>query len=154
MRLGSAIVAAGLVVAVSAGALAETNDRTIERLSPIPLSLDRIEFEAGSAGLTDEAKAILDRQAAILLAFPNDKPTLVGHADPYEAGSRQDAVELGLARAIATGNYLIAKGVAASRLRLDSRGSDFIVFTREPTERALAGMRYVTTEIAPRPIHN
>jgi len=127
--------------------------RWIEPISPIPDSDVRVTFLPGSAILTEAAKVVLDRQAAILLRYGQEKAVLYGHADPREAGSRQAAWDLGLARAVAARDYLIAKGVPSDRLRPDSRGRDFILMVHEPTEAVLAAMRIVSTEVVERPGH-
>ena len=147
MRIVLALAVIALMDMLGAGRGA-AQVRVIERLSPIPVSDQTISFSPRSAALSDEAKNILDRQAAILLEFPDDKATIFGHADWFEAGSRQGAWDLGLTRAIAARDYLIAKGVSPERLRPDSRGGDFVLQTKDrPSRQALAGMRIVTTEV-------
>jgi outer membrane protein OmpA-like peptidoglycan-associated protein len=150
MRAVLAVVVALHCAFVPAPALAQ---RWVERISPIPMSEMQIAFAAGSAELSAAAKDVLDRQAKILRAYPTDKAIVVGRADPHEAGSRQGAWDLGLARAKAARDYLISQGVAADRLRPDSRGSESVLFIHEPTAAALAGMRIVTTEVQLPPGH-
>jgi outer membrane protein OmpA-like peptidoglycan-associated protein len=140
-RLLVAALVAAVVVGSAGGAFAQ---RWLEELSPIPDADVTISFAADSTALSSDAKAILDRQAAILTAHPV-KATLYGHADPYEAGSKQRAWDLGLARAVAARDYLISKGVPADQLRPDSRGSDGILAPDHPDEALLASLRIVTT---------
>lgn len=151
--LRKGVIAALLLLAVSCAFQTGWAQRWIEPISPIPDGDVTVVFSAGSAALTEIAKATLDRQAAVLRAYPRETAVIYGHADPREAGSSQGAWDLALARAIAARNYLIAKGVSPDRLRPDSRGCDFVLMIREPTEDALAGMRFVSTEVVERSGH-
>lgn len=96
----------------------------MQPLSPLPQA--EIFLAQGSAAL-GEAKMALDQEAKVLVANPKYKVIVHRHADPFEAGSRQGARDLGLGRAQAAMNFLIARGVPASRLRSDSLGSDYMV---------------------------
>lgn len=149
-RLGITLIAILLVVALGSPASAQA--RWVERLNPIPREDLTIYFASGSASLTEEAKAIIDRQAKTLLAYPNDKAIVYGEADPSEAGSRQAAWDLGLERALAAMNYLIARGVPANRLRPDSLGYESVIMTHDtPADRA--SMRAATTAVQLPPGH-
>lgn len=118
--------------------------RLVQPLSPIPQA--EVFFAEGSAVLSGDAKVALNAEAKELIAHPKYKAIVYGHADPFEAGSAQGAWDLGLKRALAAMNYLIAQGVPADRLRPDSRGSEYLILTHD-TPAARAGMRMVTTEI-------
>lgn len=148
--LGSVVIALLLIAAPGNSASAQA--RWVERLNPIPNEDMTIFFASGSSSLTNEAKSVLGRQAKILLVYPKDKVIVYGYADPFEAGSRQEAWDLGLKRAVAAMYYLIAQGVPAARLRPDSRGYESIVMTHD-TPEGRAAMRIVTTEVQLPPGH-
>ncbi len=121
----------------------------VEPIDPIRYEDVSIYFAAGSAVLSDDAKATLDRQAKILLAYPSYKAVTYGYSDPYETPSRQAAWDLGLARAIAARDNLISKGVSPDRLRPDSHGYESVLFTGDIHDEpvTLAHMRMVTTAV-------
>jgi peptidoglycan-associated lipoprotein len=83
---------------------------------------DRVFFETDSTELTPVGQATLDKQAAWLNRYPRYTFTIEGHAD--ERGTREYNFALGARRAETTKNYLIAKGVAASRMRTISYGNE------------------------------
>ena len=71
-------------------------------------------FDYDQSTLTSEAQATLDRQAAFLKANPSVRIVIEGHCD--ERGTREYNLALGDRRASAARDYLVAKGVNASRL--------------------------------------
>lgn len=75
---------------------------------------DRVLFPVDQSSLTPEAMAILDRQAAWLLAQTGPAVTIEGHAD--EQGTREYNFRLSARRASAVRDYLVAKGIPDSRL--------------------------------------
>jgi peptidoglycan-associated lipoprotein len=83
---------------------------------------DRILFETDSYTVDDEDRAVLDAQAAWLVANPNVRVTIEGHAD--ERGTREYNLALGDRRANAAKNYLQGRGVAASRMNVISWGKE------------------------------
>jgi peptidoglycan-associated lipoprotein len=88
---------------------------------------DRVFFETDQTELTAAGQATLDKQAAWLNQYPRYSFTIEGHAD--ERGTREYNFALGARRAEAAKNYLIAKGVAASRMRTSSFGKERPVAT-------------------------
>ena len=75
---------------------------------------DTINFEFNSAELSDEAKAILKKQADFIRQFPEVRFRVFGHTDLVgSAGYNQ---RLGLRRAQAAVAYLTTLGVSKSRL--------------------------------------
>lgn len=145
MTVGRAL--AFISIAVLVGSLrspASAQLRWVQPLSPIPQA--EVFFNGGSALLSDDTKMALDAEAKVLIAHPEYKVIVYGHADPFEAGSPQGAWDLGLKRALAAMNYLIVRGVPAERLRPDSRGSDYVILTHD-TPAARAGMRSATIEV-------
>jgi peptidoglycan-associated lipoprotein len=68
------------------------------------------------------ATATLDKQAQWLNQYGSYKITIDGHAD--ERGTREYNFALGQRRAQTTRDYLVSKGVAASRLSTKSWGKE------------------------------
>jgi peptidoglycan-associated lipoprotein len=83
---------------------------------------DRVFFETDSTELTSTAQATLDKQAAWLNRYSSHAFTVEGHAD--ERGTREYNFALGSKRAETTKNYLVAKGVAATRMKTISYGKE------------------------------
>ncbi len=83
---------------------------------------DRIFFETDSTDLTAAAQATLDKQAEWLNRYGRYSFAIEGHAD--ERGTREYNFALGARRAEVTKNYLISRGVAASRIRTVSYGKE------------------------------
>ncbi|WP_262691043.1 peptidoglycan-associated lipoprotein Pal [Kordiimonas aestuarii] len=83
---------------------------------------DRIFFAYDSSELSAEARGTLAKQAEWLKHFPRVDVTVEGHCD--ERGTREYNLALGERRATAVKNYLIARGVPASRLKTISYGKE------------------------------
>ena len=79
-------------------------------------------FGYDQSTLTAEAQATLDRQAAFLKSNPSIRIVIEGHCD--ERGTREYNLALGDRRASAARDYLVAKGVNASRLTTISYGKE------------------------------
>jgi peptidoglycan-associated lipoprotein len=88
---------------------------------------DRIFFESDATELSAQAQATLDKQAEWLNRYRRYSFTIEGHAD--ERGTREYNFALGARRAEAAKNYLISRGVAASRIRTASFGKERPVAT-------------------------
>lgn len=83
---------------------------------------DRVFFDTDSVELSPTAQATLEKQAAWLQRYPRYSFTIEGHAD--ERGTREYNFALGQQRAEATKNYLISRGISASRIRTISYGKE------------------------------
>ena len=83
---------------------------------------DRVLFTVDQSNLTREAMAILDGQAQWLMQNAGFNVVIEGHAD--EQGTREYNLALGARRANAVREYLVSKGVAASRLDTVSYGKE------------------------------
>jgi len=83
---------------------------------------DRVLFEVDQSNLTPEGRATLDGQSNWLLTNTDYQAVIEGHAD--EQGTREYNLALGARRANAAREYLISRGVAASRLRVISYGKE------------------------------
>jgi peptidoglycan-associated lipoprotein len=81
-----------------------------------------INFDYDQAAVRPADQATLDRKAAILLANPNVKLRISGHAD--ERGSDEYNLALANRRAAAAKRYLENKGVDGSRLDVISYGEE------------------------------
>jgi len=88
---------------------------------------DRVFFDTDQTDLSTTAQATLDKQAAWLNQYNRYAFTIEGHAD--ERGTREYNFALGARRAEAVHDYLVAKGVAASRMKTISYGKERPVAT-------------------------
>lgn len=88
---------------------------------------DRVFFETDSSQLTSDGQLTLDRQAAWLTQYAQYAIQIEGHAD--ERGTREYNLALGARRAAATRDYLIARGIATTRLNVISYGKERPVAT-------------------------
>jgi len=78
------------------------------------IELNSPRFNPGSADVTPEHGAQLDRVASVMLALPNVTVTVVGHAD--QLGDEATNYALSEARAVSVVRYLVGKGVEPARL--------------------------------------
>lgn len=83
---------------------------------------DRIFFDSDSSEVNGAGQATLDKQANWLNQYGSYAFTIEGHAD--ERGTREYNFALGARRAEATKNYLISRGVSASRIKTISYGKE------------------------------
>jgi peptidoglycan-associated lipoprotein len=88
---------------------------------------DRVFFDTDQTDLSEQAQAMLDKQAAWLNRYGRYTFTLEGHAD--ERGTREYNFALGSRRAESVKNYLVSKGVSASRMKTISYGKERPVAT-------------------------
>ncbi|WP_048851035.1 peptidoglycan-associated lipoprotein Pal [Tanticharoenia sakaeratensis] len=83
---------------------------------------DRVFFELNQNALSSDAQATLDKQAAWLARYPQVNVQIAGNCD--DRGTEEYNIALGQRRANAARDYLVAKGVAASRISTISYGKD------------------------------
>ena len=83
---------------------------------------DRVFFDTNSSELSDQARATLDKQAQWLNNYNRYSFTIEGHAD--ERGTREYNIALGARRAETVREYLISRGLAATRMRTISYGKE------------------------------
>ncbi|MBW4332174.1 peptidoglycan-associated lipoprotein Pal [Stakelama sp. CBK3Z-3] len=83
---------------------------------------DTVHFGLDAYDIDSEARQILDSQAQWLMKYPNTRITIEGHTD--ERGTREYNLALGDRRATAAANYLIARGISASRINTISYGKE------------------------------
>ncbi len=83
---------------------------------------DRVFFDTDQTDINAAGQATLDKQAAWLNRYSRYSFTIEGHAD--ERGTREYNFALGARRAESTKEYLVAKGVSASRMKTISYGKE------------------------------
>ncbi|MGE5156380.1 MAG: OmpA family protein [Betaproteobacteria bacterium] len=83
--------------------------------------LQGVNFETGSANLTSQAREVLDRVAASLLAYPDLRVEVAGYTD--SRGSSALNLRLSRDRAQSVRSYLIGRGVEPERLRARGYGA-------------------------------
>lgn len=83
---------------------------------------DTVHFGTDMYDIDATARAILDSQVDWLQRYPNVTITIEGHCD--ERGTREYNLALGDRRANAAKNYLAARGIAPSRIRVISYGKE------------------------------
>ena len=85
------------------------------------LVLEGVTFDTNSAHLTSASNAVLDRVAEALKANPDVRVEVGGHTD--NTGTKAINNRLSTERAKAVKDYLVGKGVSASRLESKGYGS-------------------------------
>lgn len=90
-----------------------------------------IHFAFDKSALSDSAKAILDEKVAVFRANPNMSILIVGYTDV--TGTDAYNMALGTRRAHATKDYIVAHGISADRVIIDSKGE------RQQIENAAQG---------------
>ncbi len=83
---------------------------------------DTVYFGTDEYSLDEPTRATLAAQARWLLANPNVRASIEGHAD--ERGTREYNIALGARRAQTVRDYLIARGIESSRMRTISYGKE------------------------------
>jgi outer membrane protein OmpA-like peptidoglycan-associated protein len=80
-----------------------------------------VSFDTGRYEIKSNLRPILDRFSTTLNQNPVTMVTIIGHTD----STGTDAINnpLSVNRAASTRDYLVARGVAASRIAIDGRGS-------------------------------
>lgn len=101
---------------------------------PAERMLRDVTFMFDSSDLTDQAKAVLDQEAAYLKKYPDAHYVLIGHSD--STGPEEYNIGLSRRRADAVMDYLIRQGVKAQCLSTSGVGS------KEPVvDDSVPGMR-------------
>jgi peptidoglycan-associated lipoprotein len=112
----STTTTAGAAAPVSAGPAPGSQEDLVANVG------DRVFYDFNRSSLTPDARATIDRQAAWLAKYPQNNVQVAGNAD--ERGTEEYNIALGQRRANADRDYLVAKGVAASRITTISYGKD------------------------------
>jgi peptidoglycan-associated lipoprotein len=122
--------AGAIAMALSIAACANTPNQTGLAGAAVPGSQqdfivnvgDRVFFETDQTDLTPQGRATLDKQAQWLAQYNRYSFTVEGHAD--ERGTREYNIALGAKRAQSVREYLITRGIDASRMRTISYGKE------------------------------
>ena len=107
-----------------------------------------ISFDTGRAEIKGNCAPVLDRIAAGLRDNQNTDVQIVGHTD--STGSDAINNPLSVDRATSTRNYLTARGVSASRIEIEGRGS-YQPIASNNTEEGRARNRRVEIFVGERP---
>ena len=83
---------------------------------------DRVFYEFNTSSLSDDARGTLDKQSTWLGRYPQDAVQVAGNCD--ERGTEEYNIALGERRANAARDYLVARGVASTRITTISYGKD------------------------------
>ena len=93
---------------------------------------DNLSFEFGKAVILPSSYPFLDELSDVLTKDPTWKLKIVGHTD--NVGSDASNLELSKKRAIAVSNYLVSKGIDASRITTDGKGETMPIATNDTPE--------------------
>src|SRR6201984_1896461 len=83
---------------------------------------DRVFFESDQTDLSPQAVVTLEKQVQWLQTYPRYAFTIEGHAD--ERGTREYNIALGARRAQSVRNFMVSRGIDASRMRTISYGKE------------------------------
>jgi len=82
--------------------------------------LQSVQFQPARATLLNSSKRVLDKIATVLKKYPDYKVAIHGHTDAI--GGAQDNLILSKERAKACLDYLVSKGIDATRMTSDGFG--------------------------------
>ncbi|WOI53941.1 OmpA family protein [Parvularcula sp. LCG005] len=128
----------------------EPRAEVVQPAGPVPGSMEDLEKNVGHRvffgynqyNLTNEAQAVLRRQAAWMKEYPEARVRLEGNCD--ERGTREYNLALGARRANAAKAYLVGLGIDPSRVSVISNGKERPIDNRS-TPDAWAMNRNSTT---------
>ena len=92
----------------------------ISSVAALAIMNEMVHFEREKWALSDTANGILDRKVPIFVDNPAMRIIITGYAS--EPGTDEYNMALGLKRARAARDYLVAKGVEAVRIEISTRG--------------------------------
>ncbi|MGN6516538.1 MAG: peptidoglycan-associated lipoprotein Pal [Rhizomicrobium sp.] len=104
---------------------------------------DTVHFDYDAYNITEEARSVLQRQAAWLQKYPSVRVTIEGHCD--ERGTREYNLALGARRANAVKEYLASLGVPSARIDTISYGKERPICTESDESCWAQNRRGVTT---------
>jgi outer membrane protein OmpA-like peptidoglycan-associated protein len=85
-----------------------------EEKEVLEFAAQAVQFETGSSRLKSESKKILDQIAGIMKNYPEQKLRISGHTDSI--GTAEDNLDLSKRRAKSCFDYLVSRGIPASRM--------------------------------------
>ncbi|MEY2862785.1 MAG: hypothetical protein RLY58_492, partial [Pseudomonadota bacterium] len=86
---------------------------------------NNVHFALNRSDLSPESRQLLNQVAGILAQYPDANVTLYGHTDPRASVAYNNA--LSARRAHSVEKYLVAHGVAASRIAIEAKGKQDIL---------------------------
>lgn len=98
-----------------------------------------VEFELGTATLTETGRKVIDELVPVLAKFPNSRFEVIGHTDI--SGVREANIALSRARAKTVKDYLITKGTAASSIDASGVGPDRPLYANDTAENRAKNRR-------------
>jgi peptidoglycan-associated lipoprotein len=98
-------------------------------LSELQKNLSDVFFELDESSISDQARAVLQKNAEWMKRWPSTKITIEGHCD--ERGSAEYNLALGDRRAAAVRDYLASLGVGPDRMTVVSKGKEQPVCTED-----------------------
>ena len=107
---------------------------------------DTVNFGTDMYDIDATARGILDSQAQWLNRYPDTRVTLEGHCD--EQGTREYNLALGDRRANAAKNYLVSRGISASRINVISYGKERPLALGSDPESYAQNRRAVTVVVS------
>jgi peptidoglycan-associated lipoprotein len=130
MKMLGAFAAVALLAACATPPTAQTTSTGMATATIVPGSQedlvknvgDRVFFDFDKSALKADAHATLDKQAAWLKQYMQNNVQIAGNCD--DRGTEEYNIALGQRRANAARDYLVAKGVAGSRVTTISYGKD------------------------------
>jgi peptidoglycan-associated lipoprotein len=107
---------------------------------------DTVHFDYNAFSVSDDQKAILQRQATWLQRYPQVRITVEGHCD--ERGTREYNLALGARRANSVKEYLVSVGVSSARVDTISYGKERPICTESNEGCWQQNRRGVTTIVS------
>ena len=104
---------------------------------------DRVYFTTALSTLSPDAQAILDRQSTFLGKYAQDNVEIAGNCD--ERGTEEYNIALGQRRANSARDYLVARGVAGTRITTTSYGKDRPTATGSDEQAWMQNRNAITT---------
>ncbi len=102
----------------------------VDRIDEIEKNFNAATFIAGKADLSDDAKFVLHDLAKEMQKFPDVKLRIVGHTSPE--GDPAFNQKLSQDRAQAAVDFLVSRGIDASRLEAEGKGSSELIDENNP----------------------
>ena len=109
--------------------------------------IDGVEFESGTAELSEDGKAALQPVLIKLLANPAVSIAIMSHTD--DVGDERENVNLSLKRSRAVLSYLVSGGVNSTRLQAEGYG-ELLPLVQNVTEKDKARNRRVELRVLPK----
>jgi outer membrane protein OmpA-like peptidoglycan-associated protein len=137
-KFGSPAVASAAAAQAAAPVAAAAQAQACEKALADQLAGQRIEFASGSARITDDSFALLDRLAAAAKSCPA-KLRVEGHTD--NVGNAAANQRLSQARAEAVQNAMAQRGVAAEKMQAQGFGAERPVGNNDSAEGRASNRR-------------